>query len=371
MSSAGMSGTSGTSDTERFNSLNDPANASGMAAGGMPDDDIEVVEIIETTEPVLSPDAALAFEQDMLDRTLEDAGFRWWYVPAIGLPVVVGTGAAIWYFTKGPQSFQDAYDLVTGRNKTAQAKRTARQGMRNVRQSAKNVSSQTEDLRERLADLWDDARDQVLDWWDTMTDRDTLEQLRGRADEAAGAAQGQLAKAAAGLAAASATFAAKQKAGSMASAARGRTRQMRGRGFDFGDWLSGLGAASGSWRARNQAQDLKNRAMATAEDLRKRARGQVQQAQVKGALAGMGSKGAVTATKASAPVAAKAAVTKAKTQQAAKKSGRQANRAWKNTRAFTFGMLVTATLTYIRTWRSRLDERNLRETAGGRMVRDA
>lgn len=371
MSSAGMSGTSGTSDTERFNSLNDPANASGMAAGGTPDDDIEVVEIIETTEPVLTPEAALAFEQDALDRTLDNAGFRWWYVPAIGLPVVVGTGAAIWYFTKGPQSFQDAYDLVTGRNKTAQTKRAVRRGVRNVRASAKNVPGQTEDLRERLVDVWDDARDQVLDWWDTMTDRDTLEQIRGRANEATGAARGQLAKAAAGLAAASATVAAKQKASSMTSTARGRARQVQGGGFNLGDWMGGLGAAGGSWLAKNQAQDLKNRAMATAEDLRKRARGQMRQAQVKGTLAKMGSKGAVSAAKTGAPVAAKAAVTKAKTEQAAKKSGRKANRVWKNTRAFTFGMLVTATLTYIRTWRSRLDERNLRETAGGRMVRDA
>lgn len=342
----------------------------------MPDDDIEVVEIIETTEPVLTPDAELAFEQGTLDRTLQDAGFRWWYVPAIGLPVVVGAGAAVWYFAKGPQAFQDAYDLVTRRrpSRTTQAKRAVRRSVRNVRKSARNLSSQTEDLRERLADLWDDARDQTLDWWDTMTDRDTLEQLRGRANEVTGAAKGQFAKAAAGLATASATIAAKQKAGGIASTARGRARQMQGGGFDLGGWfggLGGLGATGSSLLARSQVQDLRNRARDTAEDLRKRARGQVQGAKVKGTLARVGGKGAVSAAKAGAPVAAKAAVTKAKTGRAAKQTGRKVNRVWKDTRAFTFGMLVSATLTYIRTWRTRLDERNLRETAGGRMVRDA
>lgn len=357
MSSAG---TSGTSDTERFNSLNEQANASGMASSGTTGDDIEVIEVIEVTEPVLSPDAALAFEQDALDRTLTNAGFRWWYVPAFGLPVAIGAGAAIWYFTKGPQAFQDAYDLMTGRNKKVRAKRTMRLGVRNVRKSAKNLPNQTEDLRERLADVWDDARDQVLDWWDTMTDRETLEQIRGRANDAAGTARGQLAKVTAGIAAAGATAAAKQKASDLASTARGRVRMVQGGGIDLGDWL-----------ARNRAQNLKDKATGTAADLRRRARWQLRRAQFKGRLASVGGKGTLSSTKIGAPVAAKAVATKAKTERTAKKTGRKVNRVWKDTRAFTFGMLVTAMLTYIRTWRSRQDEKNLRETAGGRMVRDA
>lgn len=367
MSSAGRSGTS---DTERFDSLNEQANASNMASG-TPGDDIEVVEVIEVAEPVLTPDAALAFEQDALDRTLANAGFRWWYVPAFGLPVAVGAGAAIWYFTKGPQAFQDAYNLVTGRNKTTQAKRTMRLGMRNVRKSAKNLPNQNEDLRERLADIWDDARDQALDWWDTMTDRETLEQIRGRANDAAGTARDQLAKVTAGLAATGAATAAKQRTGSLASSARGRTRNVRMRGIELSDWLAGLSAMSGSWLARNRAQYLKARTKGPAANLRGRARWQLRQARLKDRLASIRGKGAFSATKAGAPVAAKAVATKAKTERTAKKTGRKVNRIWKDTRAFTFGMLVTATLTYIRTWRSRLDQKNLRETAGSRMARHA
>lgn len=364
MSSAGMSGTS---DTERGNALN---------AGGMPDDTVEVIEVIEVDEPMLAGD------QDVLDRTLTQTGFPWWYAPAIGLPVVVGAGAAIWYLTKGPQSFVDAYDLVTGRSGTAQAKSTLRQGARAVRESAKSLPDQTEDLRDRLADVWDDARDQMLDWWDAMTDRDTLDALRDRANDATGTAKGQLAKVAAGVAAAGATTVAKQKAGNLAETARARASDARDRakgavgnprggGFDLGDLLGGLGAVGGSRMAKNQAQDLKDKAKERADDLRDKARGQLRQAKVKGTLAAVGGKGALSAAKVGTPVAAKAVVTKAKTEHAVKKTGRKVNRFWKETRAFTFGMLVTATVTYIRTWRKRLDEKNLRETAGGRMVRDA
>ena len=373
MSSAGMSGTS---NTERGNPLNGQ-----NIPGSTPDDTAEVIEIIEIEEPMLMSDEALAAEQDALDRALTGTGFRWWYIPAVGLPVVVGTGAAVWYLTKGPQSFQDAYDIITRRDRTSRRKRMIRRGMRIARKSAKSLPAQTEDLRERLVDTWDDARDSVLEWWDTMTDRDTLEQIRGRANDAADAAKDQLAKAAAGLAAASATVAAKQKASELASTARarstgagaraqGKARDLQGT-FDVGQWLTGLSAVGGTWLAKNQAQDLKNRAKGTASDLRDKARSQLRQAQVKGTLVGIGGKGAVSAAKVGAPVAAKAVVTKAKTERAAKKTGRKVNRAWKDTRAFTFGMLVTATLTYIRMWQSRLNEKNLRETAGGRLVRDA
>lgn len=385
MSSAG---TSGTNDTERGNSLNGQPNAGGMSSAGMSslgdasDDTVEVIEVIEVDEPGLTSDNTLAFEQDTLDRALMDTGFPWWYVPAVGLPVVVGAGAAIWYLTKGPQSFLDAYDLVSGRNKPAQARSTLRQSVQAARESAKNLPDQTEDLRERLADAWDDARDSVLDWWDTMTDRDTLEQVRGRANDAAGTAKGQLAKVAAGVAAAGASAAAKQKTGDFADTARARAaaardraqdkaREVRGGGFDLGDWLGGLGAVGGAWMAKNQSQDLKDKAKDRASGLRDQAKAQLRDANVKSTIAKVGGKSALSATKAAAPVAAKAVATKAKTEHAVKKTGRKVNRFWKETRAFTFGMLVTATVTYIRMWRSRLDEKNLRETAGGRMVRDA
>lgn len=365
MSSAG---TSGTSDTGQGNPLNARSNAAGM-----PDDTVEVIEVVEVSESQLSPEAALAFEQDTLDRALWDTGFRWWYVPAIGLPVVVGAGAAIWYFTKGEQPFLDAYYLVTRRSAKARIQSRLRQRVKAARKSARNLPSQTEDLRERLADTWDDARDTVLDLWDTMTDRETLEQVRDRANEAADTAREQLAKVAVGLAAASATAAAKQKAAGVAESARGKVSEARRRadGFDVGDWLAGLGAVGGTWFAKNQAQDLKAKAKDGAGNLRGKAVGQLRETMAKGTLAGIGGKSALTAAKVSTPVAAKAVTTKAKTEHAAKKTGRKVNRFWRQSRAFTFGMLVTATVTYIRTWRMRLDEKNLRETAGGRMVRDA
>ncbi|MGZ3668083.1 MAG: hypothetical protein ACXVDA_26770, partial [Ktedonobacterales bacterium] len=71
-------------------------------------------------------------------------------------------------------------------------------------------------------------------------------------------------------------------------------------------------------------------------------------------------------SKAVMPVASTARATRRGMQ----KTRRSVNRGFKQARAFSFGVLVASIVTYVRVWRARLDERELRETASGRLVRD-
>jgi hypothetical protein len=70
------------------------------------------------------------------------------------------------------------------------------------------------------------------------------------------------------------------------------------------------------------------------------------------------------------PVAAKATAAGVKTRQAVRQTGKNVNSAWKRTRAFGFGLFVTAMVTYIAIWRRRMAERDMRETASGRLEPD-
>lgn len=76
--------------------------------------------------------------------------------------------------------------------------------------------------------------------------------------------------------------------------------------------------------------------------------------------------GSRAAAKAVLPLAAAAR----STSKGVRRTRRRVNRGFKQARAFSFGVLVASIVTYVRVWRARLDERELRETAGGRMVRD-
>jgi hypothetical protein len=58
------------------------------------------------------------------------------------------------------------------------------------------------------------------------------------------------------------------------------------------------------------------------------------------------------------------------TARAVNQTGKSVNSAWRQTRTFTFAMLATAMYTYMRMWRQRLNERTMRETAGGRLEPD-
>ncbi|HEX8035544.1 MAG TPA: hypothetical protein VF510_16925 [Ktedonobacterales bacterium] len=58
------------------------------------------------------------------------------------------------------------------------------------------------------------------------------------------------------------------------------------------------------------------------------------------------------------------------TSKGVQKTRRSVNRGFKQARAFSFGVLVASIVTYVRVWRARLEEREVRETAGGRLVRD-
>src|SRR5262249_4048004 len=79
---------------------------------------------------------------------------------------------------------------------------------------------------------------------------------------------------------------------------------------------------------------------------------------------------ATTTTRATKSLAKSSAKASRTTRRATMRAKKRANKAFNRTRAFTLGMFVTAMLTYIRMWRQRLLEPEMRETAGGRLVRD-
>ncbi|MGH2486823.1 MAG: hypothetical protein ACRDHE_12505, partial [Ktedonobacterales bacterium] len=141
-------------------------------------------------------------------------------------------------------------------------------------------------------------------------------------------------------------------------------RQAKSKWNDFTDMMSATGENVSGWiadrRVGDRANDLRGRAADKARDLKAQQRANAAKAAAK-------SSAVVAAAKTSK------AMSRAgdRASHAAKTTGKRARSTWKRTRAFTFGLLVTAMATYVRIWRQRVTDRTTRETAGGRHVRDA
>jgi hypothetical protein len=139
--------------------------------------------------------------------------------------------------------------------------------------------------------------------------------------------------------------------------------QAKSRWNDFTDMMGNTGAAVMGWVAAQRLQDraktLGGQAADKAGDLKLQKRAKTaQQAARAGATVA-----AVKTSKAMSRAGDKAS-------RAAQKTGKRARSGIKRTRAFTFGMLVTAMATYLRLWQKRITEKTARETAGGRLVRE-
>ena len=377
MSSAGRSGMSDTDHTNFPGGQGNPTGtppdmssapgASGPFMPGemAPDDQIEMVEIVEVEDGT---------------EGLGAGGFQWWYVPAIGMPAIVGAGAAIWYLTKGAEPYTNAWELVTRPVRTltgqptvtAKTKRAARRTGKTSdtlrdRMAGALAGFDASDLAEKASDLWDDARDSMVDLWDQITDRDTLNQARDTAGNARDAAQRQLGKLVGAVAAAGTALAIQQRVNSLANATRekaqaardtaqGTTRRMRGGNAPSPRRVAlGLGLTGGTWLARNRAR-------AKARALKANARQQH--------------------AKQGTSVAAKATTkaVKVKSQRAAKRARRNVTAPFRRMSTFAFAALVTAMVIYVRSWYMRrgstdrlsdtADTGGVRETAGGRMEPD-
>lgn len=357
MSSIGSGGASG-ADASNFpddlrRAAMNPRSDVRLPQGAMGRNDGEPVEVVEvvTLETAATPGDLGDLTGDSLDE-IADGGFRWWYVPAVALPVAAGATAAVLIarrnrkrtpaivFASLARQGRGWVDAVRGSDTTRKASGAFQRGAASVRASAMALPDQAGVWREaavgtlagvasagavrkasgRARDTWDSALDSVTSFWDDRgirTRKAVKEQPRGFAPSLGSRlrdTRDRLAGAIAGLTARDSAASSKDRAKQAKAALRAKARTARARN-----------------RALKAAQRPQPRAL-----LR--------------------------------PITSAAATTGAKTGTAAKKTGKTVNSAWKSTRAFTFAMLVSAIVTYVRAWRMRHDEKELRETADGRQV---
>lgn len=352
MSSAGRSGTSGTNDTERVNDLNgampdatDEALTTGMTGEEEPEM-IEVVEYETTDGPEDMPEVFEVYEYD--EEPI--GGFRWWYVPAVAVPVTAATVGAIWYMRRRQsqrvaltanaltQQGRDLVNQARARLAVVSAKNATQGNIQSASASLRGLPDQASILRDKYAGMLSARLAQANDLWA----RQGQPMLQQQAKNAAGTTSDLRDRIAAWLG----------DVGAWETLATARDRV-----------TSGVGAATTNAKQMAMKQQLQ----AKANDTLQSARGQAQKLadnmpNLKAMAATSGAKGAV-----------KTASTRA--EKATKKAQRSVQSGWRQARAFTFAVLVSATITYLRTYASRrMQARNnaeLRETAGGRMVRDA
>ena len=338
MSSAG---TSGASNAEVGANLD--GTPIGMEnVGDEPIETVEVIEVVETVNPY--------------EYTADGAsgGFRWWYVPAVALPIVAG-GAVFWYAKNGKQPFMDAKDMLA--RKGGDFKDMLQEQTRQIPGKASGLKGKSAaavgavasaGVLDKIGDTLDDLRDSASDLVERTRPRDRVV-ATSKATQAQARRALALQKAQARIAQAQRAIAAKQT-----------QVQAKSKWNDFTDMMGNAGEAVTGWIAAQRVQEKAKALSGKASDLKLQKKAKV----------------AKTAAKAGASVAAMKttkAVSKAgdKASHAAQKTGKRARASWRRTRAFTFGMLVTAMATYLRLWQQRIAEKNTRETAGGRLVRDA
>jgi hypothetical protein len=331
MSSAGMRGTS---DTDNMNTLD---QGRGGSLGGMGQDtelpqdantgalgEPDVVEVAMIEETVMSPGGA-----SMGYTEQPGTSFRWWYVPAAFVPLAAG-GTAIWLWRRNQQSTpakayaslaqqgRDWMKQLRNSDATKKASKAMQRGAKVAQTQAKSLPDQAADWRDRSAEaiaalsatVADQVTDTVSDWWGQVSDLwDRNAPTRVQAAKAT-----------------------KQRARNTRAAA------------------TGLGAGLAAWWASRQTQSKLSAAQ--------------------GRIAEAKAKAQARAAKVTAKTSANATKASAKTGKAMSKAGKKANDAYKRTRTFTFAMLIAAMVTYLRTWRQRLMEKQVRETASGRMVPD-
>ena len=305
-------GKTGASDAGIGNTQ-DPDSMFGEDTGALPQDvnsdalgePIGVVEVVELE----SLEPGVTSREAYPERS--GTGFRWWYVPAVVVPAAGVTAAVI--LLQRRQQRRKSAAMAAYRA----AAKQSRDWLEAVR-SGKATQSAVKALQQGASSVRESARNLP----------DTAAALRDRSGELVGAA----------VASAPAQQAAESARGALNSATRlwnsnapktRQTAQVRGRGaFRAADarrrgvfmWFAGGSARKAAATAREAA----------------RAR-------------------ALEANKA-------ASLAAAKTNRVAQRARKRANRAMGRTRAFIFGALVTAIITYARAWRKRLMER---ETAGG------
>jgi len=359
MSSAGMSGMDNTDTTDPFGMRNE-SNLNGMPSerdlmGGSPlgadptlgEPSPDVVEVIEVvTGPGITPDDAL-YGLDMYPDDAADhiGGFRWRYVPMVVAPLAVG-GAAFWFARRRKTQARALNDTMTRRGGGT---------LDYLREQTKRAPEATSALRDKTA-----AAIGAL----------VAADLVSRAQESLATAR---------------DVTRGQRATTRADFRGRRTAPLR---ENLADQLNERGTAIklliAGWlatlplRRREQKKPARLllplallmfwRRRSTTEQMRKQAQRRMDKMPIgAGAAVAASTTAAAKVSRGVMPVAAKATAAGVKTRQAVRQTGKNVNSAWKRTRAFGFGLFVTAMVTYIAIWRRRMAERDMRETASGRL----
>ncbi len=331
MSSAGMSGMSDMGQTrpqdERADAYAPGTPPSGAAPGTPSERQVrEGVEGVEVVEVVTMESAGkLSGAPSVFDTSPEvsGGGFRWWYVPVIALPAgVIGAAGVIWYIRRQRErraraalaaatlarQRRDLLALARSSEMARRATKTWRRSVNAARQAAEQAGEQAGELREHP--------DKVLSILGAAA-------LAERAGETWGGARDQLES------------------------------------------------------LRKQIPWSQRRAMRKqVEHARRTAGKRLERAQRRGARTITGGKvvlraGKVTTTsgRAAMPIVVAVRTTGERTGKMVRQTRRSVNSAWKQTRAFTFGALLSAMTTYILGWRRALTQRQpgqAREAAGSR-----
>ena len=329
-----------------------PQGKMGEGAG----EPVEIVEIV-TLETAGMPGAIGGLTGDSLDELTNGGGFRWWYVPAVALPVAAGATAAVLIarrnrkqtpatmFSSLARQGRGWMDAARTSDTTRKASMALQRGAASVRAGTQSLPDQASMWRDaaadalagvasadavrkstdRARDTWDSMRDSVTRFWDERGIRmrkPAKEQRRGFASNL---------------------------------------------GSSIGDTRDRLTGTIAGMMGRTSVSSPKARAANTATRAKvatMRAKMRAAQARDRALMAARGTQPRTLLR----PFTSTATTTGNRTSNAVKKTGTTVNNAWKRTRAFTFAMLVSAIVTYVRSWRMRRDEKELRETAGGRLV---
>jgi hypothetical protein len=316
------------------------------AAGDLQPDAVEVVEVV-TLEGSQSP-----FDQDLYG-TQTPSLFRWWYVPAVAVPIVAG-GALIWYLRKGQQPYKD-FSALLGRQGNhvsgwVQDRFQATRQPPNVarKRAALAATAATAPIWDRAGD-W--LNDRLYDFED-LIDRDRARHLAATARDRARNQLKQATKT--------------TKATTTVVATSNRWDDLRDLLADTGETV---GDTVSEWWAGLRGTTAPT-APGKAHVRRDQVRGNAKSASTKAALVAGAGKAAATAAKPVAATVSAVSGAKSSTARAAKQTGKSVNSAYKQTRTFTFAMLVAALYTYMRMWRQHINERTMRETANGRLEPD-
>jgi hypothetical protein len=309
--------------------------------GGISPEGVDVVEVV-TFEGSADP---FADTELYGNGQMAAPGFRWWYVPAVAVPVAVGSGALVWYLTNKNRQmpFQDFSDLMGRRSSDfADWMQDRVQMMRRQQPVVKGkmpaVRGKTAAIAgaAATAPLWNRAGDWLGDQFETVGDQFARIRTRGVPTT-------------------------KAKTSAMAKSNRWVNWD------DFTDWLEETGGTVGG-TVGGWWEDLRGTSMPAAAT--SKARNRAKKVASTGAVAAGTGLMAAKAAQITKPMTTAVSGARNNTARAVNKTGKSVNSAWRQTRTFTFAMLLTAMYTYMRMWRQRLNERTMRETASGRLESD-